>query len=72
MRFYREPEPVADFVFEFFNFLAFEFHDLFTILADDVVVMRMFRVVGIVKICNPCQNPFLGPIQLSVSNGSVR
>ena len=50
VRFDGEAEPMADFVFEPLDFFALKFHDLFAVLADDVVVMGMFGVVGIVEL----------------------
>ena len=50
MRFYGKAEPVADFVFDFFDLIALELDDFFTILANNVIVMWMFGVIGIVKL----------------------
>ena len=36
--------------FELVNLVTLELHNLFTILANDVIMMRMFRVVWIVKL----------------------
>ena len=38
------------FSFEFVDFLAFELNDSITVLADDVIVIRMIRIVWIVKL----------------------
>ena len=44
-----EPEPLADPIFDLFDLLALELDDLFAVLADNVAVVRMIGVVGIVK-----------------------
>ena len=50
LRFHGETEFVGYFSFEFIDFLALEFNDSVTILADDVIVIRMIRIVWIVKL----------------------
>src|ERR1041385_1992504 len=49
MGLYRKPKPMADLVLKLFDLIALELDDLLAILANDVVVMRMLSVVGIVK-----------------------
>ena len=49
MRFHRKTQALADFVLELFNFIALKFDDLFTILADNVIVMRVLGVIGVVE-----------------------
>ena len=49
VRFDSKAEAMAYFVFEFFDFLALEFDDFFTILANDMIVVGMLRVVWVVE-----------------------
>ena len=49
MSFHGEAETMADFIFQLFNLLTVKFDNFFTILADDVVVIGMIGVVGIVN-----------------------
>src|SRR5919108_2648341 len=44
-----EAELVADLVFEFLNLLAVELDNFVAVLADDVAVIGMIGVVGVVK-----------------------
>src|SRR5258706_13090417 len=46
----RKTEPVADFILELFDLGALELDDLLAVLANDVVVVRMLGVVGIVEL----------------------
>src|SRR5205814_9844672 len=44
-----ETQFVADFIFQFLNLVALELHDLLAVLADDMAVIRVIGVVGVVK-----------------------
>src|ERR1051325_2578476 len=46
----HKTEFVADLILDGRNLLAFEFYDLVAVLADDVVMIGMIRIVGIVKL----------------------
>jgi hypothetical protein len=43
-------QALADFGFKLLELVAFEFHDLVTVLANDVIVMGMLGVIGIVEL----------------------
>src|SRR5271170_7699123 len=45
-----EPELVRNFILQLADAVALELHDLVAVLADDVVVIWMVRVVRIVKL----------------------
>ena len=49
LRFHFKAEPMTDFIFEPFDFIALELDDSFTILADDVAMVGMVGVVRIVE-----------------------
>ena len=40
---------MTDLVLEFFDFCTVEFHNFFAVLADDVVMVGMIRIVRIIK-----------------------
>src|SRR6266850_5183173 len=46
----RESEAVRDLVLDFFDLIAVELDNLVAILADDVIVVRMLRVIGVVEL----------------------
>jgi hypothetical protein len=48
--FNRETKPLAYLIFELLDFLAFEFDDFLAILADNMIMMRMLGVVGVVEL----------------------
>ena len=50
VRLYGKPKAMANFIFELFEFVAFEFNNLVAVLADDVIVVRVFGVIGIVEL----------------------
>ncbi len=50
LRFDGEPELVGYFTLEFIDFFALEFDDPITVLTDDMIVVRMIRIIGIVKL----------------------
>ena len=49
MGFDRKTEAMADFIFELFDLGTFEFDNLLAILANDVVMMGMAGVIGVVE-----------------------
>jgi hypothetical protein len=41
---------MGDLVLDFFNLIAVELNDFIAVLADDVIVVRMFGVIGVVEL----------------------
>lgn len=50
MAFDGKSEAMGNFVLNLFDFLAVELDDPVTILANDVIVVRMFGIIGIVEL----------------------
>src|SRR6266487_2781990 len=50
VRLHRKTEPMANLVLQPFDLVAVELHNLFAVLADDVIVVRMLGVIGVVKL----------------------
>ena len=50
LRFDGKPKLVADFVFEFVDLVTLKFDDAFAVLADDVIMIGVISVVGIVEL----------------------
>src|SRR5262249_33730251 len=49
MRFRGKTQPVTDFILELLELLAVELHNLLAILANDMIVVRMFGVIWVIK-----------------------
>lgn len=49
MAFDRETQSVRNLVLYLFDFIAVELNDLFAILANDMIMVRMLRVIRVVK-----------------------
>lgn len=49
MSFDGKTQPLTDFVLELFDFVALEFDDLLAVLANNMIVMWMLGVIGIIK-----------------------
>src|SRR6266481_6914790 len=49
MSFDRKTETMADFIFKLFDLLALELYDLLAILTDNMIMVRMLSVIGIVE-----------------------
>ena len=49
LRLHFEAQLVADFIFQLFDLVAVELDDFFAVLADDMAVVGMMGVVGIVE-----------------------
>lgn len=49
MTLHRETEAVRNLILDFFDFITIKFHDLFAVLANDMVVVWMLGVIGIVE-----------------------
>ena len=50
MTLHRETEAVRNLVLDFFNLVAVELDDLVAVLANDMVVVWMLGVIGIVEL----------------------
>ena len=50
LRFDGKPKLMTDFVFEFVDLFTLKFDDAVTVLADDVIMIGMVSVVGIVEL----------------------
>ena len=50
LRFDGKPKLVADFVFELVDLVTLKFDDALAVLADDVIMIGMVSVVGIVEL----------------------
>ena len=49
MTFHRETEAVRNFILDFFDFIAVELDDLIAVLADNMIMVWMLGVIGIVE-----------------------
>ena len=49
MSFDRKTEPMADLILKLFDLLALELYDLLAVLADNVIMVRMLSIIGIVE-----------------------
>lgn len=77
MAFYRKPEAMGNFILDLFDFIAVELDDLLTVLANDMIMVRMLGVIGIVELVvfaevHFTQQPALGQKRQGAINRCAR